>query len=72
MPIEQFRALVHREIVRHNARPGRRGGSCNGRSFAQTFADSYGRDQVAIPATPAQRRLLQLAPEGVTCRKPTG
>lgn len=72
MPIAQFRALVHREIVRHNARPGRRGGNCAGRSFAETFAASFQRDGAAIVASAAQRRLLLLAAEGVTSRKPTG
>src|SRR5690606_22712602 len=71
MPIEQFRNLVHREIVRHNRRPGRTGGNCRGRSFAETFAESFERDGVASPASPAQSRLLLLAAEGVTCRKPT-
>lgn len=72
IPIEQFRALVHREIIRHNARPGRTGSTAKGRSFAEAFAESYQRDAIAIPASPAQRRMLLLAAEGVTCRKPTG
>jgi putative transposase len=72
IPIEQFRALVHREILRHNARPGRTGGNCRGRSFAETFAESYQRDGMATAASPAQSRLLLMAADGVTCRKPTG
>jgi putative transposase len=72
MPIAQFRALVHREMVRHNARTGRRGMGMDGRSFADVFAESYERDMAYVAASAAQRRLLLLAVEDVKCLKPTG
>lgn len=72
VPIEQFRALVHSEIVRHNARPGRNGRGMRGRSFAEVFAEGFERDPGSVIATAAQRRLLLTAAEGVTCRAPTG
>jgi len=72
IPIEDFRALVHSEIVRHNARLGRTGGTARGRSFAEVFAESIQQHGPAIQASQAQRRMLLLAAEGVTARKPTG
>jgi transposase InsO family protein len=73
IPIADFRALVASEIARHNARQGRRGASLNGESFAEAFARSISMPgNVVMRATAAQRRLLLMAAEGVTCRKPTG
>lgn len=73
IPFEQFRALVAREVHRHNQRKGRRGAGLYGGSFAEAFARSVGAPgTVVLRATSAQRRLLLLAAEGVTCRKPTG
>jgi hypothetical protein len=37
----EFEQIVERGIAQHNARTGRRGGVCNGRSFDQVFAESY-------------------------------
>jgi transposase InsO family protein len=73
MPIADFRAVVASEIARHNAREGRRGNGLNGQSFAAAFARSLAEPgNVVIRATPAQRRLLLTAAEGVTCQRPTG
>jgi transposase InsO family protein len=73
IPIADFRALVASEIARHNARSGRRGAGLNGGSFADAFTASLNAPgTVVIRATQAQRRLLLMAAEGVTCRKPTG
>lgn len=73
IPFEQFRALVAREIERHNARRGRRGNGLNGQSFAEAFQGSLALPGTIVTrATAAQRRMLLMAAEGVTCRKPTG
>lgn len=73
VPVAAFRALVASEIARHNARIGRRGNGLNGESFDIAFARSLAAPgTIVTQATPAQRRLLLLAAEGVTCRKPTG
>lgn len=73
IPIADFRALVASEIARHNARQGRRGAGLNGESFAEAFARSISAPgNVVMRATAAQRRMLLMAAEGVTCRKPTG
>jgi len=73
IPMAEFRLLVAQEIARHNARKGRRGNGLNGRSFAEAFERSLALPTTVVTkATAAQRRMLLLAAEGVTCRKPTG
>lgn len=60
-----FERVVTDEIHAHNARTGRRATACAGRSFDQTFADSYARI-VVRRATDEQLRQLLLAAEAVT------
>lgn len=73
IPIAEFRTLVASELARHNARTGRRGAGLNGESFAEAFARSLAAPGTVVTrATSAQRRLLLMAAEGVTCRRPTG
>lgn len=64
IPIAEFRAHVAREIAAHNARSGRRGGVCAGRSFDQVFADSYATRTIR-KVTAEQRYLFMLAAETV-------
>ena len=64
---DDFCALVDAEIAAHNARVGRRTETARGRSFDETFAESYARSTVTR-ATAEQRRLWLLAAEGVTVR----
>jgi len=71
VPIEDFERLAASEIHAHNARPGRRAAVCGGRSFDQTFTESY-RQAPIRKATAVQRRLWLLAGEGVYARKPGG
>lgn len=73
VPIDEFRALVAREIVRHNTRPGRRAAACAGRSFAETFRVSLeAPGALTRRASAEQRRMFLLAAEGLTAQKPTG
>lgn len=72
IPIADFKAVLAREVDRHNNKTGRRGGVCAGRSFLQVIADSLAEGALVTRASPAQRRMLLLAAEGVTARKPTG
>lgn len=74
VPIDEFRALVATEIERHNQRKGRRGMSVvNGESFAEALARKLKEPgAIVLKATAAQRRMLLLAAEGVTARKPSG
>jgi putative transposase len=73
IPLDDFRAIVANEIARHNLRTGRRTATAKGRSFAATFKASMEADGALVRrATDAQRRMLLMAAEGVTARKPTG
>jgi len=60
VPWDEFLRVVEDGIAEHNARPGRRGANCNGRSFDETFNDLYARS-VPRKATVEQLRLLLLA-----------
>lgn len=66
--IELFLKVLAEGIAEHNQRPGRRGGSCDGRSFFQTFQDSYATAPIR-KATAEQRRLWLLAAEGIRARR---
>jgi len=73
VPLADFEALVKAEIARHNAKTGRRAATCSGRSFEQTFRESFeAPDTLIRRATAEQRRLFLLGAEGVTSLKPTG
>ena len=67
MEWNDFVSLVTSEIAAHNARAGRRTETAKGRSFDETFAESYSRATIAR-ASADQRRLWLLAAEGVTVR----
>ncbi|HJW81990.1 MAG TPA: transposase domain-containing protein [Acidiferrobacterales bacterium] len=64
IPLTEFLAVLDQEINAHNARVGRRGGVCAGRSFDEVFAESYSRSEIRR-ATAEQRRLWLLAADGV-------
>jgi putative transposase len=64
IPLAEFLAVLEQEINAHNAREGRRGGVCAGRSFDVVFAESYSRSEIRR-ATAEQRRLWLLAADGV-------
>lgn len=68
--LEYVLSVVGALIKKHNERPGRTTEVCKGRSFAETFAESYARTPIRR-ATDAQRRLLMLAAEGLMVRKST-
>lgn len=71
VPIAEFRELVEREIAAHNAREGRRTLVAQGRSFLRTLHEAL-PDAMVRKASPAQRRILLLAADSVTARKPSG
>lgn len=62
VPLPDFLAVIGREIIAHNARAGRTGGICHGRSFDDVWAESYARAPIRH-ASAAQRRLWLLAAE---------
>lgn len=71
VPLDKFLHIVDQEIKAHNARTGRRSAVCSGRSFNETFAESYERS-IIRKATAEQRRLWLLAAEGVTASRENG
>lgn len=70
IPIEEFRAIVAAGIAAHNARPGRRTETTNGRSYDAAFAESYAAAPIGR-ATPEQMRLALLTAEDRTCDRTT-
>lgn len=66
-----FVAHVARGIAAHNARLGRQGGVCRGRSFDEVFAESYAQAPIG-KATPAQLRMALLAAEQKLVNRRTG
>jgi len=71
VPLDDFVRIVNEEIQHHNDRVGRLAPICRGRSFTQTFKESY--EQAPIKkATEEQKRLWLLAAEGVTCARRDG
>ena len=68
IPIAEVLTVLEQRIAEHNARPGRQGGACRGRSFDETFAASYETAPIR-KATAEQRRIFLLAAEAVTVRQ---
>ncbi|MBD3728735.1 MAG: Mu transposase C-terminal domain-containing protein [Sphingomonadales bacterium] len=71
VPWAEFESIVAQGIADHNARIGRRGGVCNGRSFDQTFDQSYAVKAIR-KATPEQLRMALLAAERKRVNSRTG
>lgn len=71
VPIDEFMRVLDEEIVAHNARQGRIGGVCRGRSFDQVFSASY-REGAVRKATAEQLRTLLLCSEKVRADRNTG
>ena len=70
IPIDEFRAIVAAGIAAHNARPGRRTETANGRSFDAAFGESYAAAPIGR-ATPEQLRLALLTAEDRMCDRQT-
>ena len=60
VPFDRFVELVNLGIAAHNARIGRRTETARGRSFDETFAESYASSAIG-KATPEQMRMALLA-----------
>ena len=70
--IETFERIIGQEIVKHNARPGRRSAMCRGTlSLDQAFFDSYRTKPITV-ATASQLHLCLLAAEAVRANKRDG
>lgn len=70
VPWAEFVAEVTRGIHFHNARTNRRTATAKGRSFDQTFAESYARSPIG-KATPEQMRLALLTGENLRINRQT-
>jgi transposase InsO family protein len=68
VPLDEFLAVLERGIADHNARPGRTGGVCFGRSFDEVYAESAANAPIRV-ATATQRRMFLLAADAVTVRQ---
>lgn len=71
IPLAEFEAHVAREIVKHNARLGRRTEMAANSSFDIAFAESYAAAPIAR-ATPEQLRLALLMAERVATDRKNG
>jgi putative transposase len=71
VPFELFAQVVAQGVAEHNARVGRKTKVAAGRSFDQTFKESYEKSEPK-KATAEQRRLWLLAAEGITAAKVDG
>jgi len=71
--ISKLRDVVDACIYEHNARAGRRSPACAGRSFDQTFSESFARRAELIQhPTETQLRLLLLSAKEVTASRVSG
>src|SRR5690606_38912620 len=71
VPMERFVEIVAAGIAAHNARLGRRTETAHGRSFDETFAESYAAAPIG-KALPEQLRMAPLAAEQVRGDRRTG
>lgn len=71
IPIAEFVRVVGEGIARHNARLGRLSPTAKGRSFDETFAESYATAPIS-KATDEQRRLWLMAQATVKLHKTSG
>ncbi|WP_282094343.1 transposase domain-containing protein [Epibacterium ulvae] len=62
VPIEDFLRVLAERVIEHNARTGRKSETAKGRSFDETFAESYANAPVK-KATEEQRRLWLMGQE---------
>ena len=69
--LDVFEAIVAAGIAEYNAQPGRTTENAKGRSFDQTFSQSYAANPVGR-ATPEQLRLALLTAENVRANSKTG
>lgn len=71
IPAETFLEVLDEGIREHNARPGRLSHTAQGRSFDETFAESYAKAPIAR-ATEDQRRLWLMGQQSCRLRRDNG
>lgn len=71
IPAEEFMRILAQGIDEHNARSGRRSDTAHGRSFDETFAESYATANIR-KATAEQRRLWLMGQDQKTMQRGHG
>ncbi len=71
IPLAEFLAVLEERVRDHNARPGRLTDTAKGRSFDDTFAESYASAPIR-KATPEQHRLWLMGQEKRTLHRTHG
>ncbi|MDE4175775.1 transposase domain-containing protein [Phaeobacter sp. PT47_59] len=71
VPADEFLAVLEEGIEEHNARTGRRSDTAKGRSFDETFAESYATAPV-LKATEEQRNLWLMGQDTAKLHKENG
>lgn len=71
IPFDEFREVLRDEIFAHNAQAGRRSLTCNGRSFDETFNESYCSGPVRR-ATKEQRDVLLMQTVAIKANPKSG
>lgn len=71
IPLDEFKAVLDREIAAHNARRGRRSEVANQRSFDEVFNSSYSNAPIR-KATEEQQRIWLMRGEGVKAHRENG
>lgn len=71
IPLDVFLTVLDEGIRKHNAREGRRSDTAKGRSFDETFAESYASAPIC-KATPEQHRLWLMGQETPTLHRTHG
>jgi putative transposase len=71
VPLDVFIQTVAEGIIEHNARIGRKARVCAGRSFVETFSESYAKSPIR-KATAEQQRLWLMAAEAIGVSRQDG
>ncbi len=71
IPVDEFIQVLEEGIEEHNARLGRRSENANGRSFDETFAESYAQTTL-LQATEEQRNLWLMGQDSGKLHKLNG
>ncbi|MEO0678833.1 MAG: transposase domain-containing protein [Pseudomonadota bacterium] len=69
--LDVFEDVLAQGIAEHNARQGRRSETAAGRSFDETFAESFAAAPIRV-ASEEQRALCMMAADGVRAQNPNG
>lgn len=72
VPIDLFARVFAKGVAAHNAKPGRRGGVCRGRSFDQVFEASYAASPIGRATAEQLRLALLTADDSIRTHRSSG